>query len=245
MRVIPVLDLKDGRAVHARGGQRDRYVPVQSRLVPLRGDALALARAYRQKLGCEECYVADLDAITGGGEPQWPLIRSIARVGARCLVDAACASAPRAREILAAGASRVIVGLESLDGFEVLATICAVIGSERVLFSLDLDRGEPMIRIGAQIVGDPLDLVDRAVRAGVSAVLVLDLARVGAGGGVDLELVRRIRAAYPDLELLAGGGVSSASDLNQSAGAGLDGVLVATALHDGRLGAADYFSDSR
>ena len=59
MRVVPVIDLKGGTAVHAIRGERERYRPV--------GDALSLARTFRDALGLDELYVADLDAITGTG----------------------------------------------------------------------------------------------------------------------------------------------------------------------------------
>ena len=63
-QVIPVLDLKDGRAVHAKGGRRDHYRPIQSILHPT-SDPIALARAFRAGLGLHTLYLADLDAITG------------------------------------------------------------------------------------------------------------------------------------------------------------------------------------
>jgi phosphoribosylformimino-5-aminoimidazole carboxamide ribotide isomerase len=70
-------------------------------------------------------------------------------------------------------------------------------------------------------------------------VIVLDLARVGTGAGVDLALMRRVRAAAPHAALFAGGGVRGPDDLSRLADAGCDGALVATALHDGRLGARE------
>ncbi|HYS00556.1 MAG TPA: HisA/HisF-related TIM barrel protein, partial [Gemmatimonadales bacterium] len=68
MRVIPVLDLRGGQAVLARGGRREAYAPVRSQLVDggAASDPLVLARAYRDVLGCDEWYVADLDALAGG-----------------------------------------------------------------------------------------------------------------------------------------------------------------------------------
>jgi phosphoribosylformimino-5-aminoimidazole carboxamide ribotide isomerase len=73
----------------------------------------------------------------------------------------------------------------------------------------------------------------------VPALLVLDLARVGTGaGGPELGLLSELRRAHPTVELLAGGGVGSRADLERLADAGCDGALVATALHDGRLGRA-------
>src|SRR4051812_49736255 len=70
MRVVGVIDLKDGTAVHAVRGERERYRPVRSVVGGDDGDALALARGFRAELELDELYVADLDAITGGdGNP--------------------------------------------------------------------------------------------------------------------------------------------------------------------------------
>ena len=65
MRVIGVIDLKDGVAVHAVRGERQSYRPVRSGLVE-GADPVDVARALRDRLGLRELYVADLDAIAGG-----------------------------------------------------------------------------------------------------------------------------------------------------------------------------------
>jgi phosphoribosylformimino-5-aminoimidazole carboxamide ribotide isomerase len=52
-------------------------------------------------------------------------------------------------------------------------------------------------------------------------------------------LCRELRGVYPQLELLTGGGVRNVGDLRQLVASGCDAVLVASALHDGRLSAAD------
>jgi phosphoribosylformimino-5-aminoimidazole carboxamide ribotide isomerase len=73
----------------------------------------------------------------------------------------------------------------------------------------------------------------------VSAVIVLDLARVGEATGPDVAMVTRVRASAPGTTLIAGGGIRDLADLVRLAEAGCDGALVATALHDGRIGAED------
>ena len=115
-------------------------------------------------------------------------------------------------------------------------------GSDRVALSLDLRDGEPVVAAGAAagIQHEPAHgLAARAGAAGVGSVIVIDLARVGEGTGLDLELIARVREAVPGLTLLAGGGVRGPEDLVRLAGAGCDGALVATALHEGRIGPAD------
>jgi len=240
VRVIPVLDLRAGRAVLARGGVRDAYQPVESVLASAApaGDAVAVARAFRERLGCDECYVADLDAIRGGRR-QRALVRALADVGARLLVDAGVAGPASAAALLAEGVARVVVGLETLPDFGALEAIAGAIGSERVVFSLDLHEGQPVLAPGAPHQGSPLDLARAAVTAGAGAVLVLDLARVGARRGPDLALVDAVRGACPDIELLVGGGVRTREDLERLAGAGCDAALLATALHQARVDRAD------
>jgi phosphoribosylformimino-5-aminoimidazole carboxamide ribotide isomerase len=238
MQLIPVIDLAGGVAVQARGGDRARYQPVESVLTPgRRGDPLALVQAYRDKVGARECYVADLDAIQGG-EPQRGLLRELVRAAAPCtlLVDAGTDNPAAVTAVLATGAAAAVVGLETLWRIEALGDIVASTTPERVIFSLDLRLGRPMALSEATAGLDPVELAARAVAAGIGALLVLDVGRVGTGGGVDLDLLRRVRRRFPRLRLLAGGGIAGAEDLARLAAAGCDGALVATALHTGRIG---------
>ncbi len=236
MRVIGVLDLRNGLAVHARAGDRERYAPVQSAageaIEP--GDARALARIYRDRFGLRELYAADLDAIEGRA-PQDRLVSSLAAIGALWL-DAGVSSVDQARHALKLGAAHAIVGLETLRSWDALDEICASVGGARIAFSLDLRDGKPLGN--ERVTGGSADAVAaRAANAGVASIIVIDLARVGTGDGIDVRLVARVRDAAPRATLLAGGGVRSIADLIGLADAGCDGALVATALQDGRIGA--------
>ena len=247
MRVLGVLDLLAGRAVHARAGRRDRYKPVRTVAgVAIDGNAVALARTYLRPLGLTELYAADLDAIANR-PPQDTLVAALEALGAPLWLDAGIASVTAARHALELAAAVVVVGLETLPSYEELAEICASAGGDRVAFSLDLRDGEPVVASEASgIRGEPPHVVAaRAAGAGVAAVIVIDVARVGTGTGLDLALIARVREAVPGLTLLAGGGIRGADDLARLADAGCDGALVATALHDGRLGADDVAAARR
>src|SRR4029453_13245242 len=136
--VIGVIDLRHGDAVRAKGGRRDQYLPIETvaeEAVP-RGDAKALARCYAERFGLERVYVADLDAIERRA-PQHAVVRTIASVGVPVWLDAGVTSSDDARQAMECGASRLIVGLETLSSFEVLESIVRAVGRERVVFSLD------------------------------------------------------------------------------------------------------------
>jgi phosphoribosylformimino-5-aminoimidazole carboxamide ribotide isomerase len=247
MDIIPVLDLARGVAVLARAGDRARYQPVESVLTASTvGDPVALLRAYRGRLGAAACYVADLDAIQGGAV-QRALLRELAQLetgftGA-ILVDAGAHTAESVLEVLATGASEVVIGLETLRALADLGRIVRQVGPPRLVFSLDLRNGRPLLHPALEAalpdVPDPFRLATEAVEAGVTTLVVLDLGRVGTGRGLDVGLLERLRRRFPSLRLLAGGGVRARSDLDRLGDAGCDGVLVASAIHTGAITAAD------
>jgi phosphoribosylformimino-5-aminoimidazole carboxamide ribotide isomerase len=242
LQIIGVLDLRGGRAVHARAGARDRYSAVQSAagwpIDP--GNVRTLAEVYTDVLGISEIYAADLDAILDR-QPQDDVTRDLASMPAPLWLDAGVRSVDDAKRAVALGASRVIVGLETLPSFEMLSQICGAIGNERVVFSLDMRDGQPMVADGVQLPDtlSPENIARTAAASGAGTLIAIDVARVGTGRGLDVELLKRVRAAAPSVNLIAGGGVREWHDLVDVATAGCIGALLATALHNGRIGAAE------
>lgn len=212
-------------------GERERYRPVRSVIAGGAGGPVALARAFRSTLGLDELYVADLDAISGEGEPS-SSIGALARE-ARVMVDAGVSEPGRARALLELGVRRVVVGTETLTGPDALDRLLGELPAGAVVLSVDLRDGHALSP-HPQLADLPaLEVVARLHRAGLGEAIVLDLARVGSGAGPDLGLIAAIHAAFPDLQLLAGGGVRDVEDLRALGDAGAAGALVATALHRG------------
>jgi phosphoribosylformimino-5-aminoimidazole carboxamide ribotide isomerase len=240
LTLIPVLDLAHGQAVHAIGGRRDEYRPVESVLAPGgAGDALALAWAYRERLGAMQCYVADLDAIQEK-DLQSELLRRLADpgegFGPGLLVDAGALGIAGVNELLNLGVTRVVAGLESLESWSDLENMVRLAGSDTVLFSLDLYAGRPVHHLdtGPRLERiTPEELVDQALAIGVAGLVVIDLADVGSDAGPSLgPLIRQLRAKH-HVPLYAGGGVRDRRDVEALLEAGAAGVLMGTAVHRG------------
>ena len=92
----------------------------------------------------------------------------------------------------------------------------------------------------------PIDLAidghrDAGLQVALETRITVDQAldELADGRGLDIDLLKRIRAAAPDLRLIAGGGVREWDDLVRVAKSGCNGALLATALHNGRIGAAE------
>jgi phosphoribosylformimino-5-aminoimidazole carboxamide ribotide isomerase len=238
MRIIPVLDLMKGRVVRGIAGRRDEYRPVESRLAR---SALPfeVARAFRDELGLDEFYVADLDALRGA-EPDYDLYGKLGRSGFRLLVDAGVQGPGRASRLADSGVAGVVAALETLPGPGTLAEIVSQLSAQKVIFSLDLHEDKPLGELAQWKARDADSIARESLGCGVRRMIVLDLARVGVGKGVGTNAIcQGLREADPDLELITGGGVRGLDDLIHLAQTGVDSVLVASALHDGRIGRAE------
>lgn len=235
MRIIPVLDLMNGRIVRGVGGRRDAYRPVASVLTPS-SDPVAVAEALRAWFGSDTFYLADLDAVQGLGSPRVDIYAALLRLRIRLWVDAGLRDAGDAAPLVTAGVHGIVAGLETLRGPETLAELMRTRGRDSILFSLDLKDGRPLGDLSRWRQPDALGIARQAVELNVPRILLLDLGRVGRGGGTGTEgLCASLLAEFPALEVWAGGGVRGPEDLRRLCRAGIHSVLVASALHDGRV----------
>lgn len=234
MKVIPVIDIRHGQAVQAVAGDRSNYRPLQSVLTPGTTPASVL-EALIQHFGADTCYVADLDAIEGRPANRCAVAEMV-RTGCRILLDSGIRCPRDAADLLDLGVHQVIVASESQSQLQELPKYIECCAAEQLIFSIDL-------RNGALITADadcrslkPLDLVATVVGLGMTRLIVLDLSAVGTGTGIPtLQLCRQIREQWPQVELITGGGVHSPQCLGDALNAGIDGLLIASALHDGRI----------
>jgi phosphoribosylformimino-5-aminoimidazole carboxamide ribotide isomerase len=241
MRIIPVLDLLGSQVVRGVAGQRDQYRPVQSRLVE-GSDSLSVARAIRTEFGLSQLYVADLDAILHG-RPNVSILKSLHCDGFSLLVDAGLRRCPEAVPIFDTGVDQVVAGLETLEGPRELAGLISQHGPSRIVFSLDLRDGQTLSNGSAWPAGDAFEVARSAIDTGCTQLIVLDIARIGTGGGVStLTLCDTIRRTFTGVTVITGGGVRGVEDLRKLEREGIDGVLIASALHDGSITPAEIRS---
>jgi phosphoribosylformimino-5-aminoimidazole carboxamide ribotide isomerase len=231
VRILPVLDLLNGVVVRGVAGRRSEYRPIVSRLTDST-DPHAIADAFRRHLGLTELYLADLDAIAAQ-PPALALYRALREDGFRLWIDAGVRDRHGAELVAATGAG-IVVGLETVAGPDALREILVSTGD--VVFSLDLRNGVPLGDRTAWHNADATAIAESVIRLGVRRLLILDLVRVGVGSGTGTEeLCAALRRAHPAVEVWCGGGVRHATDLLRLSDLGIAAVLVASALHDGRL----------
>ena len=232
LKIIPVLDILDGVAVHAVRGRRNEYKPLKSTLVAS-ADPFEVAVAFKN-LGFHEMYIADLDAITGK-KPNFTIIKRISdETRLRLMVDLGVADIPRAEELLKNHASRVIIGTETMPTIRFVGEAIESFGKERIVVSLDLKDGQVLSKSELGKFKSPTAVLRELQEMGLDQVIILDLSRVGSNDGVNVPLLKEILSKFK-LNVFVGGGVRDLKDLLELEKMGVFGVLLATALHTGAI----------
>lgn len=222
--VIPVIDLMGGLVVRAQRGDRDHYQPIQSSLCT-GSDPLQVASALLEIHPFRTLYIADLDAIRQRGHH----LQTVARLRSAW---------PQLEIWLDAGFTRV----DDCKPWQALGVTC-VVGSEsqpdtagttRLLAHLGQDAVLSLDSLGGQFRGPPPLLNNPALWP--ERIVIMNLARVGSYDGPDFEFLRNLPAGK---KIFAAGGVRHADDLRTLASMGIQGALIASALHDGHITASD------
>ena len=230
MRVIPVIDILDGKVVHAIAGRREKYRPVMSTLVKA-SDPLSVAMAFRG-LGLRELYIADLDAICSSGQNLGWIGRIASQSGMEVMVDAGFRRADGVEAYVERGIDKIVLATETIEGFE---EVRKVVDDYRLPVTASIDVRWGRIIANSKQMRLPLaDLIRKFEAAGASEFVVLSLDRVGTSEGPDHTLLKGalMQATVP---VLVAGGVRNVADIRHLRKSGAAGVLVATALHEGRI----------
>lgn len=222
MEVIPVIDLKDGAVVRARLGRREFYAPIETPLSATSAPADVVA-GFLSVHPFQRIYVSDLDAIEGRGAHEEKLDELEARFpDVEFWIDPGIRDAGEARSwLLRRPRAELVLASETLSG---LATLEILKGETRIILSLDF-RGETLLGPEALL---------SAPHLWPARVIVMTLGRIGAHAGPDFALATSIRSAAAG-QVYVAGGVRGAADLAALGRLGVDGALVASALHDGHL----------
>lgn len=236
--ILPVIDLRFGQVVRGIAGRRDEYQPIDSRYA---GDSRpgSIAHVYVSDFGFQDCYVADLNAILDG-QLDVAALEAIAVQGLSVWLDAGIGNVPQWQACQAAlrewSPYRWVVGLESLESWQALVQLLRHISPERLVFSLDMKAGVPLTTREDFQQMTPEQIARHAAELGVTSMILLDLAAVGEGkGSQTLSLMQTLKGEMPAVQLLGGGGMSWPDDIAALATCGAARVLVASALHDGRI----------
>ena len=232
VRVIPCLDVKDGRVV--KGVQ---FVSLRDA-----GDPVEQARAY-DAASADELMFLD---ITASHEGRGAILDVVARTAEQCFMPLSVGGGVRsvedARKLLRAGADKVSVNTAAVEDPDLVARCADAFGSQAVVAAIDA-RGregegwEVFIYGGRK--GTGLDVVEHAanlVGRGAGEILLTSMDRDGAKNGYDTRLLRAVASAV-SVPVIASGGAGNAQHMVDAVTqGGADAVLAASIFHFGEVG---------
>jgi cyclase len=235
VRVIPCLDVKDGRVV--KGVQ---FLDLRDA-----GDPVEQARAY-DAAGADELMFLD---ITASHEGRRPIHAVIARTADVCFMPLSVGGGVRsvedARALLLSGADKVSINTAAVENPDLLSACADAFGSQAVVAAVDakqVDTGRWNIFTygGRKDTGiDAVEYARLAVEKGAGEVLLTSMDRDGAKSGYDTALLRAISGAVT-VPVIASGGAGSAADMVAAVkDGGADAVLAASIFHFGQVAIGD------
>lgn len=235
MDIIPVLDLLDGKVVHGIGGKRKNYQPIVNSVITSSFDPIIVASDFRDKLNLAFFYIADLDLIQRTGKKNIQLVEKLSNQGYSIMFDGGFRNFEDINKIDHKKIDFLVLGTETIQSLTALESIIQLIGSEKIIISIDLKGGEILANSPEISTLSALEIAKTVEKLGVFAVIVLDLQKVGSEAGPLNKTLLNIRKALQNTKVFAGGGVKNFADLKTLAEHRIDGVLIATALHKGTI----------
>jgi phosphoribosylformimino-5-aminoimidazole carboxamide ribotide isomerase len=229
MRLIPALDLKDGRCVRLLRGDFDAETRYDT-------DPSALLAKYRG-YGADWMHIVDLDGARDGNNGNREIIFELARQSAVMLqVGGGLRDTLAVSQMLNAGIGRAVIGSAAVTRVELVRTWLEDFGAERIVLALDvrLDPvGTPRLAIHGWREQSELSLweaVSHYEDYDLKHVLCTDVSRDGALSGPNVELYDQAVRRFPQIEWQASGGIRDSQDLHALASAGAKAAVSGKAL---------------
>lgn len=235
MLIIPAIDLKGGRCVRLTQGRK-----AEAKIYD--GDPAEIARSFVAE-GARMLHVVDLDGAFAESNSQNRAVarRIIETAGVPVQFGGGLRSDGDVREMIEAGAARVVVGTLVVEAEELLARLVAAFGA-RVAVGIDA-RGGRVVTRGWERQEQTLatELAARVARLGVARIVYTDVARDGMLEGLNVEQTCEV-AESACVPVTASGGVSALDDLKRLASAcegRIDSVIVGKAFYEKRFTLAE------
>lgn len=226
-RVIPCLDIDDGRVVKGVRFQGLRDA----------GDPVVCASAYETQ-GADEIVLLDVSATPEGRANNRDVVAAVRdALSIPLTVGGGVRVADDARRLLEAGADKVAVNTAAVGRRGLITEMRDRFGAQCTVVAVDAaarhDGWEVVVRSGKERTGiDAVEWCRKAVAGGAGEILLTSWDRDGTGDGYDTALLRQATSAV-NVPVVASGGASSHEDMVEAYDAGASAALIASILHDG------------
>lgn len=204
-------------------------------------DPVEMATSFESQ-GVKRLHVVDLDGARTGSPSHHETLRGI-KERTQLTVDfgGGIRSGEAVTAAFEAGADQLSVGSVAVTQPDLLGEWIESYGSDRFIFAADARDGNVAISGWAEATSISLaSAIERAIDVGVTSALVTDIKVDGTLAGPAIDLYRQLRVRFPNLYLIASGGVGSEDDIRALEPTGVDAVIVGKAIYEGRIRLSEF-----
>lgn len=244
MRIIPAIDLKDGKCVRLLKGDFDKTTEYSN-------DPVKISRRF-SALDVQDLHIVDLDGARSGEQQNRSIVQAIAaESGLDIQLGGGIRDRASVKDWFDNGVTRCVVGSMAISNVPVVTQWLREFGPDRLVLALDVNivaDGTPMLTTHGWTRDTDLSLwncIDRYADEGIKHVLCTDVSRDGAMAGPNVQLYEETLRRYPHLQLQASGGVRNIGDLQQLRLLGIPAAISGRALLDGAITAMEVASFRR
>ncbi|MEM7114787.1 MAG: 1-(5-phosphoribosyl)-5-[(5-phosphoribosylamino)methylideneamino]imidazole-4-carboxamide isomerase [Chloroflexota bacterium] len=233
--IYPAIDLRNGRVVRLKHGDPNQQTVF--------GDNPVETGQQWVAAGSQWLHVVNLDgAFDEAGTANWQALPQLTQLGAKVQFGGGVRTLRDVERVLAAGASRVILGTVAIENPDLVAQAIDRFGSDQIAVGIDARDGKVKTRGWLQETAvSPTDLGQQMKALGIKTVIYTDISRDGVLTGVNAKATAQL-AQDTELQTIASGGVASMVDVDNClalASRGISGVIIGRALYDGRIDLAE------
>ena len=229
MDIIPAIDIIDGKCVRLTKGDYNICKTYSD-------NPLDMALRF-QDAGIKRLHLVDLDGARSKHIVNHPTLESIAtRTNLTIDFGGGIKARTDLETAFGCGAQMVTVGSTAVEHPELMEEWIAEFGQEHIILGADARNGKISVNGWKEDSALELDdFISDYMKRGISKVLCTDINKDGMLQGPSVELYRQLLAKFPDIYLIASGGVSSVDDLMYLKEAGLPAAIVGKAYYEGRI----------
>jgi len=234
MRIIPAIDLREGKCVRLFKGDFAKTTEYSS-------DPAAVGRRF-SAMAVRDLHLIDLDGAQTGSQHNQSIVKEIAaQSGLEVQLGGGIRERGNIVNWLEAGVTRCVVGSIAINEPDVVKNWILEFGVDAIVLALDIklsESGVPVLTTHGWTRDTDITLwecLENYRSAGARHVLCTDVARDGAMTGPNFELYADILTRYPDLQLQASGGVRNAADLRRLRSLNVPAAITGRALLDGEI----------
>ena len=228
IELIPAIDIINGQCVRLTKGDYDQKT--------VYGEPLDMALEF-ERIGYKRLHVVDLDGAKSKHIVNEAVLKAITTETALTVdFGGGIKTDEDLEKAFASGAAMVTVGSIAVTNPDLFMGWLEKYGADRMILGADVRHGKISINGWKEDSDeDLLPFLKKYVEAGVRHVLCTEISKDGTLTGPAIDLYRRVMDAYPDLHLIASGGVSSKEDIIALDAAGIPAVVFGKAIYEGKI----------